>query len=177
MPIWVIVWLVLTALYGVIAVAGAGGQGIAATLLAGVVLFLVIGGLRLLGAIFMGQRIGAEKAGSKPANMNFQERWDTSLQERRDTSTQRAPHQWSMQLPLCPFCAEPIKPKAQICRYCQRELPAGWADKADKEEIGSQSVTLLPCPFCAEPIKPKAKICRYCQHELPVGWAEKEQEP
>ena len=28
----------------------------------------------------------------------------------------------------CPFCAEPIVPAAKVCRFCRKELPAGWAD-------------------------------------------------
>ena len=24
----------------------------------------------------------------------------------------------------CPFCAEPIQPKAVVCRFCNREVPA-----------------------------------------------------
>lgn len=27
----------------------------------------------------------------------------------------------------CPYCAEAIKPAAKVCRYCDRELPEGWA--------------------------------------------------
>jgi hypothetical protein len=28
----------------------------------------------------------------------------------------------------CPFCAEPIVSAAKVCRFCRKELPAGWAD-------------------------------------------------
>lgn len=28
----------------------------------------------------------------------------------------------------CPYCAEDIKPAAKICRFCDRDLPEGWAD-------------------------------------------------
>jgi hypothetical protein len=27
----------------------------------------------------------------------------------------------------CPYCAEAILPDAQVCRFCSRELPAGWS--------------------------------------------------
>jgi len=28
----------------------------------------------------------------------------------------------------CPYCAEPILPAATICRFCRRDLTAGWAN-------------------------------------------------
>lgn len=28
----------------------------------------------------------------------------------------------------CPYCAEDIKPAAKICRFCDRDLPEGWAE-------------------------------------------------
>ena len=37
----------------------------------------------------------------------------------RSTSSSREP---------CPYCAEDIKPAANICRFCDRDLPEGWAD-------------------------------------------------
>lgn len=35
----------------------------------------------------------------------------------------------------CPFCAEDIKRAAVICRYCQRDLPAGWAGAASAPDL------------------------------------------
>ena len=31
----------------------------------------------------------------------------------------------------CPFCAEPIVSAAKVCRFCGKELPAGWAEATD----------------------------------------------
>jgi hypothetical protein len=33
----------------------------------------------------------------------------------------------------CPFCAEPIKADAKVCKHCSRDLPEGWS--AQKVEI------------------------------------------
>jgi Superinfection immunity protein len=33
----------------------------------------------------------------------------------------------------CPYCAEPILPAAAVCRFCTRELPAGWAGPGRRE--------------------------------------------
>lgn len=30
----------------------------------------------------------------------------------------------------CPFCAEMIVPEAKVCRFCGRELPAGWTQNS-----------------------------------------------
>ena len=47
--------------------------------------------------------------------------------QRSTTAVQPAtPSSRSDRVP-CPFCAEDIKRAAVICRYCQRDLPAGWA--------------------------------------------------
>ena len=38
----------------------------------------------------------------------------------------------------CPFCAEIIKAKAKLCRFCNRELPAGEPDKGpDEDDVSS----------------------------------------
>ena len=29
----------------------------------------------------------------------------------------------------CPYCSEAILATASVCRFCSRELPAGWAKK------------------------------------------------
>ena len=45
----------------------------------------------------------------------------------------------------CPYCGDPIHPKARYCRACSRAL-----------------VNAKPCPFCGEPILQSAIRCRYC---------------
>lgn len=35
----------------------------------------------------------------------------------------------------CPYCAELILPAAQVCRFCSRELPQGWAGVAMAEKL------------------------------------------
>jgi TPR repeat protein len=44
----------------------------------------------------------------------------------------------------CPFCAETIKKKANVCKHCK------------------SNVEMMECPFCAEEIIKEQDVCAYC---------------
>jgi TPR repeat protein len=48
----------------------------------------------------------------------------------------------------CPFCAEPIKKKAKICKHCKN------------------NIEMIECPFCAEEIIKTSTLCEHCRMTL-----------
>ncbi len=48
----------------------------------------------------------------------------------------------------CPYCAETIRPLAEICRFCNRTF-----------------MNAKLCTFCCEPMRQTALRCRFCKHD------------
>lgn len=62
----------------------------------------------------------------------------------------------------CPFCGEPIKAKAQKCKFCGKWLNEGNQEQTKEEE----SPKTKKCPVCGEEILAVATKCKFCGEML-----------
>jgi hypothetical protein len=53
----------------------------------------------------------------------------------------------------CPNCAEPLRPGAIVCRFC---------------DAGISRKHFRPCPLCAEMIRKDASFCKICRSCVPI---------
>jgi hypothetical protein len=101
-------------------------------------IIILAGVLAVIGAIFIG--FGSRNQGSRATNTGCR---------------------------TCPFCAEAIKDKAIICRFCKKELPPIPMHEATPyittpEDISAADPDLEFCFHCGEPIKGNVKRCSSC---------------
>lgn len=60
----------------------------------------------------------------------------------------------------CPYCAEPVRVAAKVCKHCGREF---------QPERRTPPAPEKACPFCAEPIRVEAVVCKHCGRDLVVA--------
>lgn len=59
----------------------------------------------------------------------------------------------------CPHCAERIKARATICRYCKMDL-------TEETPAPNLPADCRLCPHCHQTIKREAVLCKYCKSAL-----------
>jgi len=77
----------------------------------------------------------------------------------------------------CPICAENVKEKAKICRYCNHEFESEEINYKDEMNSSHEVEEDLfkECPYCAENIKKAAIKCKHCGESLEISNTEANQ--
>lgn len=67
-------------------------------------------------------------------------------------------------LRACPFCAEPIRAEAIVCRYCGRDVELA----GDEEPAADPEPTYFSCPQCGQKVSSGMDFCVHCGAKLPA---------
>ena len=67
----------------------------------------------------------------------------------------------------CPYCAETIKAKATVCRFCNKEVePVAQNNSQIQQPTPKVNTAVNKCEMCGEPNKLNRKTCWACETPL-----------